>query len=61
MTAQELIDLRKRMHWSQIEAARQLDCSPRAIADWEEGIMPIPNSIALAASAAVLNICWDRQ
>lgn len=61
MIAQELIDLRERMHWSQIEAAHQLGCSRRAIADWEGGNTPIPNSIALVVSTAVLNICWDRR
>ena len=56
MTAQELIDLRKRFGWSQKQAATALGCSPRAVANWEKGVNTIPDSIALAASAACLNI-----
>jgi len=56
MTAAELIRLRKRFHWSQAEAARQLGCSPRSIANWEKGIKKIPQSIAMAASAAAMDL-----
>jgi transcriptional regulator with XRE-family HTH domain len=44
------------MHWSQAEAARQLGCSARSIANWESGKTKIPKSIALAASSVMLNI-----
>lgn len=56
MTAAELIELRKRLSWSQAEAARQLGCSARSIINWEKGIHDIPKNIALAAAAVVMNI-----
>lgn len=52
MNSQELIDLRKRFGWSQTEAAERLGCSKRSIVNWESGKHKIPESIALAASAA---------
>lgn len=55
MTANDLIELRTRMHWTQIEAAKHLGCSPRSIVNWEAG-KPIPGSIALAASAILMNL-----
>ena len=56
MTAKELVELRARMHWSQTEAAQKLGCSPRSIANWESGSTEIPESIALAASAVMMNL-----
>ena len=56
MTPQELIELRRRFHWSQLEAAKALGCSPKSIQNWERGINEIPKSIALAASAVVMNL-----
>jgi transcriptional regulator with XRE-family HTH domain len=56
MTSDELIELRQRFRWSQAEAANKLGCSPRSIANWEKGVNPIPDSIALAASAVCLNL-----
>lgn len=56
MTAAELIELRKRFHWTQAEAARKLGCSTRSIVNWEQGLAHIPESIALAAAAVVMNI-----
>lgn len=56
MNADELIELRKRFGWSQSEAALRLGCSKRSIANWEKGINPIPDSIALAASAVCMNL-----
>jgi transcriptional regulator with XRE-family HTH domain len=56
MTASELIKLRKRFRWSQSEAASKLGCSIRSISNWEKGVMKIPKNIALAASAAAMNL-----
>lgn len=56
MTANDLIELRQRFHWSQIEAARKLGCSARSIANWESGKTTIPDSIALAAAAVAMNL-----
>lgn len=56
MTAAQLKALRDRLHWSQSEAARQLGCSARSIANWEKGATKIPHSIALAASAVLMNL-----
>ena len=56
MTASELIAIRERLRLSQSEAARQLGCSTRSIANWEKGVTPIPKSIALAASAVLMNL-----
>lgn len=56
MTAAELIELRKRFGWSQAEAAKRLGCSQRSIANWEKEVNPIPDSIALAASAVCMNL-----
>lgn len=56
MTAAELIKLRRRLKWSQAEAARKLGCSARSIVNWEKGISKIPESIALAASAVMMNL-----
>ena len=56
MTAQELIDMRARFHWSQIEAAKALGCSEKSISNWENGANAIPKSIALAASAVAMNL-----
>lgn len=56
MNAAELIELRKRFGWSQAEAASKLGCSRRSIANWEKEINPIPDSIALAASAVCMNL-----
>lgn len=56
MTAAELVQLRKRLSWSQAEAARQLGCSPRSIINWEKGTNKIPLSIAFAATAVVMNL-----
>jgi len=56
MTPLQLIDLRKRLHWTQAEAARQLGCSTRSIVNWEKGLTAIPKNIALSASAVVMNL-----
>lgn len=56
MTAAELLELRKRFGWSQAEAAKRLGCSHRSIANWENEINLIPDSIALAASAVCMNL-----
>jgi len=56
MNSTELIELRKRFHWTQEEAARQLGCSKRSIVIWEKGVRPIPDSISLAASAVCMNL-----
>lgn len=56
MNADELVELRKRFGWSQEVAASQLGCSKRSITNWEKGIHPIPDSIALAASAVCMNL-----
>ena len=56
MNAADLIALRARMHWSQQEAAKQLGCSPRSIINWEQGKTNIPDSIALAVSAVLMNL-----
>lgn len=56
MTGHDLIELRKRLHWSQTEAAKQLGCSARSIVAWEKGERKIPRSVALAASAAMMNL-----
>lgn len=56
MNAAELIELRKRFHWSQVEAARKLGCSTRSIVNWEHGVGHIPDTIALAVAAVVMNI-----
>ncbi len=56
MTAAELLKLRRRLNWSQAEAARQLGCSTRSILNWEKGTNPIPKNIALAASAVLMNL-----
>jgi len=56
MTAAELLELRKRFGWSQAEAAKRLGCSQRSIANWENEINLIPDSIALAASAVCMNL-----
>lgn len=56
MTAKELIELRARLKWSQAEAARKLGCSARSIVNWEKGTAKIPQSVALAASAALMNL-----
>ena len=56
MTAADLIELRNRMQWTQAEAAAALGCSLRSIANWESGATTIPDSIALAASAALANL-----
>jgi len=56
MTAAELIQLRQRLNWSQAEAARKLGCSTSSIANWEKEINKIPASIALAASAVLMNL-----
>lgn len=56
MTANELIELRKRFKWSRAEAARRLGCSERSITNWEKGIHEIPKNISLAAAAVVMNI-----
>ena len=56
MTASELKSLRKRFKWSQKEAAIELGCSPRSIANWENGVNVIPDYIALAVSAVCLNL-----
>ena len=56
MTADELKALRKRLGWSQSEAAEHLGCSRRSIVNWEGSIHKIPNYIDLAASAVLLNL-----
>lgn len=56
MNATDLIQLRNRFRWSQAEAAQQLGCSARSIANWEQGVNKIPESIALAASAVAMNL-----
>jgi len=56
MTAAELIKLRERLNWSQAEAARKLGCSARSIVNWEKGKHRIPDNIALAVSAVLMNI-----
>jgi DNA-binding XRE family transcriptional regulator len=56
MTSSELAELRKRFGWSQAEAAQKLGCSTRSIVNWEKGVSPIPDSIALAASAVCMNL-----
>lgn len=56
MTADDLIALRNRMNWTQAQAAAALGCSLRSIANWESGATTIPDSIALAASAAIANL-----
>ena len=56
MTASELIALRNRLNWSQTDAANNLGCSKRSIVNWEIGKTKIPKSIALAASAVLLNL-----
>lgn len=56
MTAAELIKLRQRLKWSQAEAARKLGCSTSSIFNWEKGVSKIPESIALAASAVLMNL-----
>lgn len=56
MTAKELLALRERFNWSQAEAARQLGCSVRSIANWEKSVSKIPKSVALAAAAVAMNL-----
>jgi transcriptional regulator with XRE-family HTH domain len=56
MTAQELIDFRARMGWSQAELARQLEFSQSRVSDYELGKTrgkpprpaPIPKVVELA-------------
>lgn len=56
MTANELLQLRKRLDWSQAECAKHLGCSLRSVVNWEQGKNKIPDSIALAASAVAMNL-----
>jgi len=56
MNANDLLELRKRFSWSQGEAAEKLGCSKRSIFNWENGISPIPKTIALAAAAVCKNL-----
>lgn len=51
MTAEELIQWRKRLRLSQAKAAEMLGCSRRGLQQWEAGQHPIPKSIALAVAA----------
>jgi DNA-binding XRE family transcriptional regulator len=51
VTAAEFIALRKRLHWTQVEAARQLGFSPRSITNWEKERNKIPKSVAIVVTA----------
>jgi len=56
MTPDELKAFRKRHHYSQATAAKALGCSLRAITNWERGKLPVPEYIALAASAVAFGL-----
>jgi transcriptional regulator with XRE-family HTH domain len=56
MTANELLEFRKRLHLSRREAAEKLGCSQKSISNWEKGINKIPDYIALAVSAVAMNL-----
>jgi len=56
MTAEELLQWRKRHKLSQQRAADMLGCSRRGIQQWEKGMYPIPKTIALAIAAIQFNL-----
>jgi transcriptional regulator with XRE-family HTH domain len=56
MTANDLISFRKRFRFSQKRCAKELGCSPRAIYNYEHGLYPIPDMLALACSAVALGL-----
>jgi len=56
MTAAQLREWRKRMSFTQAEAANHLGCSKRSIQNWEAGASDVPRYIALAMSAVIMNL-----
>ena len=56
MTKIELLALRKKLNWTQYDAAKNLGCSVRSIVNWEIGTNKIPKYIALATSALLFNL-----
>ena len=51
MTRESLLAWRKAMGMSQAALAEALGCSRRALVNWEAGVYPVPNYIALACAA----------
>lgn len=56
MTAEELIEWRKRLKLSQAKAAELLGCSRRGLQQWETGKHKIPKTVALAVAAVSFNL-----
>lgn len=56
MTAEDLKRLRRKLGWSQAEAAKQLGCSTRSIVNWESASAKVPRTVALAASAILMSL-----
>lgn len=56
MTSASLIAFRKRMGWSQTQAAEELGCSRRALQTYEQPGGKVPKVVALACAAKVYGL-----
>lgn len=56
MTPGDLKEWRRRLGWSQVEAAEHLGCGRSSLQQWERGGTAIPRYIGLACAALALGI-----